>query len=163
MQFITIRRAVAQDAEHLTALIQASGAYRGEYASIISGYQVTADYLARHRVFVAIDAADQLLGFYALMLDPPELDLAFVSDDVQGVGVGRLLIEHMLRQAGEAGLTEVRVVAHPPAERFYRRLGAERVGTVAPSPPKISWKRPELRFTIAGPGAAEHTAVTATR
>jgi hypothetical protein len=53
----------------------------------------------------------------------------------------------MIGQAREAGLTDVRVVSHPPAEEFYRRLGAERVGTVAPSPPKVAWERPELRFT----------------
>ncbi|MEV7886969.1 GNAT family N-acetyltransferase [Streptomyces sp. NPDC002817] len=147
MQSTTIKRAVAQDAERLTRLIQNSGAYRGTYASIIAGYQVTADYITRHRVFVAVDAVERLQGFYALTLEPPELDLAFVADDVQGSGVGRLLIEHMIAQARAAGLTEVRVVSHPPAEEFYRRLGAERVGTVAPSPPKVHWERPELRFT----------------
>ncbi|MFJ5266726.1 GNAT family N-acetyltransferase [Streptomyces sp. NPDC088387] len=147
MQSMTIRRAVAPDAEHLTTLIQESSAYRGEYASIISGYKVTADYIARHRVFVAADAVDRLLGFDALVVEPPELDLAFVADSAQGTGIGRLLIEHMLGQARQVGLTDVRVVSHPPAEEFYRRLGAERVGTVAPSPPKVAWERPELRFT----------------
>lgn len=148
MESTTIRRAVAQDADRLTHLIQASGAYRGTYASIISGYRVTSDYITRHQVFVAVDAAEQLQGFYALTLEPPELDLAFVADAVQGGGVGRLLIEHMLGQARAAGLSEVRVVSHPPAEAFYRRLGAVRVGTLAPSPPKVSWARPELRFAI---------------
>ncbi|MEV5434484.1 GNAT family N-acetyltransferase [Streptomyces sp. NPDC052682] len=149
MQSTTIKRALAQDADRLTRLIQNSAAYRGPYASIISGYRVTADYINRHRVFVAVDAVERLQGFYALLLEPPELDLAFVADDVQGRGVGRLLIEHMLSQARAADLTEVRVVAHPPAEEFYRRLGAVRVGTVAPSPPKVDWERPELRFTTA--------------
>lgn len=135
--------------ERLTALIQESGAYRGTYASIISGYRVTADYIARHRVFVAVDADGRLLGFYALVVEPPELDLAFVADDAQGRGVGRLLIEHMIGQAREAGLTDVRVVSHPAAEEFYRHLGAERVGTIAPSPPKVAWERPELRFRAA--------------
>ncbi|GGR86623.1 N-acetyltransferase [Streptomyces aureoverticillatus] len=149
MQSTAIKRAVGQDAERLTALVRGSGAYRGQYASIISGYRVTADYIARHRVFMAVGADSRLLGFYALVLDPPELDLMFVADEAQGMGIGRLLVEHMTDQAGEAGLSDVRVVAHPPAERFYRRLGADRVGTVAPSPPKVAWERPELRFSIA--------------
>ncbi|MER6141848.1 GNAT family N-acetyltransferase [Streptomyces sparsogenes] len=148
MRTTTIRRAVAQDAEHLTALIQASGAYQGTYASIISGYRVSADYINRHQVFAAVDAAGRLSGFYALILDPPELDLAFVADDAQGRGVGRLLVEHMIGQARDAGLTAVRVVAHPPAEDFYRRMGAVRVGTVAPTHPKVTWERPELRFSL---------------
>ncbi|MFH8367234.1 GNAT family N-acetyltransferase [Streptomyces sp. NPDC018031] len=144
----TIKRAAAADATPLTDLIHASAAYRGDYASIISGYRVTADYLARHQVFKAVDGAGRLLGFYALVLEPAELDLAFVADEAQGAGIGRLLIEHMKAQAFRVGLGAVRVVAHPPAERFYRRLGAERVGTVAPSPPAVTWARPELRFAI---------------
>jgi GNAT superfamily N-acetyltransferase len=149
MQSTMIRRAVEQDAERLTALVQGSGAYRGQYASIISDYRVTPDYIARHRVFAAVDMAGQVLGFYALVLDPPELDLIFIGDDAQGLGIGRLLVEHMIGQAAKAGVSDVRVVSHPPAEKFYRRLGAERVGTVAPSPPKVAWERPELRFIIA--------------
>lgn len=148
MQAATIRRATAEDADPLTALMQASAAYRGRYASILDGYRVTADYITRHTVFVASDEAGSLLGFYALVLQPPELDLAFVADDAQGTGLGRRLVEHMLGEAREAGLTEVRVVSHPPAEEFYRRLGAKRVGTLAPSPPKVTWERPDLRFTL---------------
>ncbi|MEU0009525.1 GNAT family N-acetyltransferase [Streptomyces sp. NPDC006314] len=159
MQSTTIRRAIAQDAQRLTSLIQQSSAYQGQYASIISGYRVTAEYIARHGVFVAVDASDQILGFYSLVLEPSELDLAFVSDEAQGLGIGRHLVEHMIVQAGEAGLTSVRVVAHPPAEEFYRRMGAKRVGTVAPSPPKVAWERPELQFTI--PTVLQ--AITATR
>ncbi|MFD9902981.1 GNAT family N-acetyltransferase [Streptomyces sp. NPDC059063] len=146
---VEIRRAAAPDAERLTALIHASAAYQGEYARIIAGYRVEADYIARHAVHLAEDAAGRLLGFYSLVLDPPELDLAFVADDLQGQGIGRLLIDHMLDGAREAGLTGVRVVSNPPAEGFYRSMGAQRVGTVAPAPPKITWERPDLWFTVA--------------
>lgn len=148
MQSITIRRAAVQDAERLTSLVRQSGAYQGQYASIIAGYRVTPEYVARHRVFAAVDPTGRPMGFYSLVLDPPELDLAFVADEAQGLGVGRLLIRHMLGQAAEAGLTGVRVVSHPPAEGFYRCLGAERVGTIAPSPPEVAWERPELRFAV---------------
>ncbi|MFG3117285.1 GNAT family N-acetyltransferase [Streptomyces sp. NPDC048197] len=144
----TIRRATTADAARLTALVRSSGAYRGTYAPIIAGYRVTADYLARHEVFLAADPADRLLGFYALVPDPPELDLAFVADEAQGRGIGRRLLAHMLGRAAQARLPEVRVVSHPPAEEFYLRLGAQRVGTVPPSPPKITWERPELRFAV---------------
>ncbi|OII69930.1 GNAT family N-acetyltransferase [Streptomyces sp. CC77] len=148
VQSMTIRRAVAHDAQRLTSLIRPSSAYQGRYASIVSGYRVTAEYIAQHRVFVAVDASDQILGFYALVLEPPELDLAFVADEAQGLGIGRHLIGHMAVQAREAGAASVRVVAHPPAEKFYLRMGAKRVGTVAPSPPKVAWERPDLQLTI---------------
>ncbi|MFI9061687.1 GNAT family N-acetyltransferase [Streptomyces sp. NPDC053429] len=162
MQSMTIRRALARDAERLTALVQESGAYSGAYASIISGYRVTADYIARHEVFVAVGQDGRVLGFYALVLDPPELDLAFVADDAQGAGVGRLLVRHMTGRARDAGLPGVKVVAHPPAEEFYRRLGARRVGVVAPTPPRIGWERPQLWFdTGAGTPAAATSGVAA--
>ncbi|MGI5458778.1 GNAT family N-acetyltransferase [Streptomyces sp. CA-249302] len=114
-------------------MIHASGACQREHASIIDGYRVDAEYIARHPVYLAQDASERLLGFYSLVLQPPELDLAFVADDLQGAGVGRLLISHMLGQAREAGLAEVRVVSNPPAEGFYARMGAERVGTMGPA------------------------------
>lgn len=148
MQSTRIERADARDADRLTALVQSSGAYRGRYHSIIDGYRLTPEYVERHQVFMSLDAPGGLLGFYALVLDPPELDLAFVADHAQGMGIGRRLVTHMVDRARSFGLREVRVVSHPPAEQFYRRLGAEPVGTVPPTPPQISWERPELRFTI---------------
>lgn len=149
MHSITIKRAVEQDAEHLTHLMRESKAYQGIYASIVADYPVTGEYVARHRVFKAVGPEEQLLGFYSLMLEPPELDLAFVSNDVQRMGIGRRLIAHMLDQARQAGAAAVRVVSHPKAEWFYRTLGAERVGSVPPAPPRTTWERPELRFVIA--------------
>ncbi|MFE2323319.1 GNAT family N-acetyltransferase [Streptomyces sp. NPDC059385] len=152
---LNIRRATEQDVAVLTALVQESGAYQGQYATAISGYQVTPDYIDRNLVFTAVDSTGRSVGFYSLVLDPAELDLAFVSDEAQGMGIGRLLMEHMLDQAGQAGLTQVRVVSNPPAEQFYRRMGAEPVGTVPASPPRVTWVRPELRFTV--PRSADGT------
>ncbi|NUT94489.1 MAG: GNAT family N-acetyltransferase [Saccharothrix sp.] len=127
--------------------MHASGAYQGDYASILEGYRVTPEYVERHPVYAAV-SDDVLLGFYALILDPPELDIAFVADEAQGRGIGRSLIDHMRAQARAAGLVTVRVVSHPPAERFYLAMGAQRVGTVPAKPPKVHWERPELLFTI---------------
>lgn len=147
MTDMTIRRAEAADAARLTGLIQASGAYRGEYFAMIDGYEVTPDHLARHEVRMAVDSTDdRLLGFYALIHEPAELDLMFVADEAQGLGVGRQLIADMLDRARAAGITSVKVVSHPPAERFYLRMGAERTGTRPPQP-RTPWEQPELRFT----------------
>ncbi|MEV6978212.1 GNAT family N-acetyltransferase [Kitasatospora sp. NPDC093806] len=145
-----IKPAEASDADRLTALIQNCSAYRGAYAAMIAGYRVTPEYLARHEVHLAVRAADDLLlGFYALVTDPvPDLDLMFVADEAQGLGIGRLLITHMLDRARAVGITGgIKVVSHPPAEAFYLRMGAERVGTF-PAKPPIGWDRPELRFTV---------------
>ncbi|MEV4502734.1 GNAT family N-acetyltransferase [Streptomyces klenkii] len=144
-----IRRATAADATHLTQLVRGSGAYRGGYAAMVADYEVTAEYVAAHEVYVAEGTDGRLLGFYALLLGPPaELDLMFVADDAQGLGVGRRLATHMRERARAAGLASVRVVSHPPSEGFYRSVGAVRVGTVPATLPAITWERPELRFAL---------------
>ncbi|MCP3819682.1 GNAT family N-acetyltransferase [Streptomyces sp. A3M-1-3] len=145
-----IRRATARDAKRLTRLVRTSRAYEGPYAPMVAGYRVGPDYIETHEVFVAIGADDRLLGFYALVLSPPELDLMFVADAAQGLGIGRRLVEHMTGEARRAGLTGVRVVSHPPAEGFYRSVGAVRVGTEAANPPAVMWDRPELVIPVDG-------------
>ncbi|MFE6458995.1 GNAT family N-acetyltransferase [Streptomyces cinereoruber] len=160
MSDITIRRATADDSRRLTRLVRGSRAYRGDYAAMVEGYQVGGPYIEHHPVFVAVGedgnengnrdggSGGKVLGFYALLVDEAELDLAFVADGAQGLGIGRLLMEHMTGQAKDAGLGSVRVVAHPPAEEFYLRTGAVRTGTVPPSG-RIHWERPELRYDVA--------------
>ncbi|MEV5611209.1 GNAT family N-acetyltransferase [Streptomyces sp. NPDC052225] len=146
---VTVRRATARDARRLTRLVRGSRAYEGPYAAMVADYRVGPDYIDAHRVFVAVDEADdRVLGFYALVLAPPELDLMFVADSAQGLGIGRLLIAHMHTEARAAGLDHVRVVSHPPAEGFYRSMGARRTGTVLARPPAVAWDRPELEFTV---------------
>ncbi|MEU0134618.1 GNAT family N-acetyltransferase [Streptomyces sp. NPDC006296] len=145
---VRIRRAVARDARRLTRLVTRSGAYRGPYAPLVEGYKVGPDYIEAHEVHAAVDDDGRVLGFYALVTSPPELDLMFVADEAQGRGIGRLLIAHLRERARHAGLTGVRVVAHPPAEGFYRGVGARRTGTVAARPPAVMWDRPELLLTV---------------
>ncbi|MFI8090682.1 GNAT family N-acetyltransferase [Streptomyces sp. NPDC086080] len=148
---ITIRRALARDAKRLTRLVRGSGAYEGMYASAVAGYRVGPDYIEAHRAFVAVGGDEhggRVLGFYSLVLAPPELDLLFVADDVQGRGVGRLLVAHMRSEARAAGLDRVLVVSHVPAEDFYHRVGAVRTGTVRASPPAVPWDRPAFEFRI---------------
>ncbi|QNS07781.1 GNAT family N-acetyltransferase [Streptomyces xanthii] len=146
---VTVRRAVARDARRLTRIVQGSRAYEGHYAAMVAGYRVTSGYIEAHRVFAAVDRADdRVLGFYALLVDAAELDLMFVADDAQGLGIGRLLVDHMRGEARAAGLDRVRVVAHPPAEGFYRGMGALRTGTAPAQPPAVGWERPELEFAV---------------
>ncbi|MCZ9346330.1 GNAT family N-acetyltransferase [Streptomyces sp. TRM76130] len=148
---ITVRRAVARDAQRLTRLVRGSGAYAGQYAAAVAGYRVGPDYIEAHRVFVAVGADEQggrILGFYSLVLAPPELDLLFVADAAQGRGIGRLLVAHMWSEARAAGLDRVKVVSHRPAEGFYARVGAVRTGTALANPPAVPWDRPEFEFRV---------------
>jgi GNAT superfamily N-acetyltransferase len=142
---IEIVRATPGQAGTLTALMHASSAYQGDYASILDGYAVTPEYVQAHRTFTATREGE-ILGFYTLLA--AELDLLFVADRAQGLGIGARLIEHMLAEARERGLDSVRVVSHPPALAFYVRMGARRTGTIPANPPKVRWDRPELRFDV---------------
>ncbi|RZU23776.1 acetyltransferase (GNAT) family protein [Streptomyces sp. BK239] len=142
---------MARDAKRLTRLVRGSSAYEGKYAAAVAGYRVGPDYIEAHRAFVAVGADEQggrALGFYSLVLSPPELDLLFVADEAQGRGVGRLLVAHMRSEARAAGLDSVRVVSHPPAAGFYHRAGAVRIGTALANPPAVPWDRPEFEFRV---------------
>ncbi|WP_438289961.1 GNAT family N-acetyltransferase [Streptomyces sp. HUAS TT7] len=143
---VSVRRATARDAKRLTRLVRTSSAYEGPYAPMIAGYRVGPDYIETHEVYVAVGTDGRVLGFYALILNPPELDLMFVADSAQGLGIGRLLMAHMKGEARAAGLDSVRIVSHPPAEGFYLSVGARRTGTVAAHPPAVMWDRPELEL-----------------
>lgn len=148
---ITIRRAVAGDAKRLTRLVRGSSAYAGRYAAAVAGYRVGADYIEAHCTYVAVGADEdggRVLGFYSLVLAPPELDLLFVADDMQGRGIGRMLVAHMQAEARAAGIDRIRVVSHVPAEDFYHRVGAVRTGTVLANPPAVPWDRPLFEFRI---------------
>ncbi|MGW2787652.1 GNAT family N-acetyltransferase [Streptomyces populi] len=148
---IAIRRAVARDAKRLTRLVRGSRAYEGRYSAMVADYRVGPDYIETHRVFVAFAADEEenrVLGFYSLVLVPPELDLLFVADAAQGRGIGWLLVTHLKSEARAAGLDRLRVVSHPPAEGFYLSVGAVHTGTVAANPPSVMWDRPELEFLI---------------
>ncbi|WP_078960078.1 GNAT family N-acetyltransferase [Streptomyces sp. NRRL B-24085] len=148
---VTIRRAVAQDAKRLTRLVRGSGAYAGKYAAAVEGYRVGPDYIEAHRTFVAVGGDEhggRILGFYSLVLAPPELDLLFVADEAQGRGIGRQLVAHMQAEAGAVGLDHVKVVSHLPAEDFYHRVGAVRTGTEPANPPAVPWDRPTFEFRI---------------
>ena len=147
MQGVAIRSAKATDLQAVNALMHGSSAYQGDYYAIIENYFVTEQYLAANQVFVA-EQNGKLLGFYGLIVgDIPDLDLMFVSDAAQGLGVGRMLFEHMKQAAGQKGIANVQIGAHPSAVGFYERMGAVRVGTCPPTP-KISWARPLLKLHI---------------
>ncbi|MCP3803639.1 GNAT family N-acetyltransferase [Allokutzneria sp. A3M-2-11 16] len=148
MRETRIRPARAADAEAITELVHASSAYQGSYASILDGYAVSGAQVEATVTFVAEDDVGAVVGCYSLVPGNAELDLLFVADAAQGTGLGARLVQHMLERARDLGLREVRVVSHPPAEGFYLRTGARRVGVVPAKPPKVPYERPELRWNL---------------
>lgn len=128
----------------INEITRSSSAYGGDYQAMVQGIEVTREQLERDDCFVAVEGS-QVLGYYSLMLDPPDLDLMFVADAAQGRGVGRLLIEHLRNHARSLGIDAVRIVSHPPAATFYERMGAVRVGT-KPAKGRTTWDRPVFRL-----------------
>lgn len=144
---ISLRPATAADLDRINSLIQSSAAYSGAYRGIIEGYVVTAGQIERDHMVVA-EREGQLLGLYSLVTDgTPELDLMFVADEAQGLGIGALLFEDMRRTASSLGLAHVMIVSHPPSVGFYERMGAVRRGIKPPSG-KVAWERPVLELSL---------------
>jgi GNAT superfamily N-acetyltransferase len=145
---ILIRRATQSDRHRLTELMHSSSAYRGKYAAILADYEISDEQIETDLMYVA-EYQCLLLGFFSLtgLRNTPELDLMFVSDEAQGKGIGRLLFDHLRTVAREHGVTRIHIVAHPPAEQFYLRMGAARVGTKEAGG-SVSWTRPVLSLEI---------------
>lgn len=138
-----LSRAQISDAAPLTALMLSSQAYTGEYRAILKDYTITPRQIKRDLIYLARGDED-LAGFYSLRVYPEaELDLMFVADKIQGFGLGYKLFEHMREQARALGIRVVKIVSHPPACEFYRRMGAKLVGNRKPSG-SVSWERPIL-------------------
>ena len=139
-----IRMAQADDCDALTALMLRSTAYEGRYRRMIENYPVTPTMVERNEVWIA-QQEGKIVAFYRLDIPNADLDLMFVDDDGQGSGIGRAIFEHMKTFAASRGLSEIQIVAHPPAADFYRRMGAIDVG-VHKARDADSWDRPILRL-----------------
>lgn len=145
-----IRRASAEDAPTLNAIVHNSESHKGDYAPMLDGYEITAEQIARDEIHLA-EENGATLGFYSLMLGAaPELDLLFVDDAAQGRGIGRLLMKHMTELAARHGVAAVKIVSHPPAADFYRGLGAIDVGYAYPMG-RVTWVRPIFSLAVSPP------------
>jgi GNAT superfamily N-acetyltransferase len=149
---VAIRPAIGRDCAALTAMVRQSGAYHGRYHVMVANQTIDVGYLQAHPVRVAVIGAE-VVGFYSLLVagcrvdGEGELDFMFVADRHQGRGVGRQLFDDLRQMAASLGLRRIHIVSHPPAERFYRARGAERVGEVPPSG-GVTWSRPHLLLSL---------------
>jgi GNAT superfamily N-acetyltransferase len=148
-----IRDAQAADAPALTRLVRNSGAYDGTYRVMVASQLIDPAYLAANPTRVSVDEREEIVGFASLLVPgrgvagEAELDFMFVADDRQGRGIGRALMADAVAVGRRMGIGRIHIVSHPPAEPFYRSVGAERVGEVPPAG-RITWSRPLLRLDI---------------
>jgi GNAT superfamily N-acetyltransferase len=148
-----IRDARSTDGPALTRMVRDSGAYDGEYRVMVAPQLIDDGYLAANPTRVCVDDQGTIVGFASLLVPgrgvagEAELDFMFVADDQQGRGIGRALMDDVVAVSRELGVGRLHIVSHPPSEGFYRSVGAERVGEIAPGG-RISWSRPLLRLDI---------------
>jgi GNAT superfamily N-acetyltransferase len=148
-----IRDAQPTDAPVLTEIVRSSGAYDGTYRIMVASQVIDAAYLAANPTRVCVDGHGAIVGFASLLVPgrgvagEAELDFMFVADDRQGCGLGRALMADVVAVSTRRGIERIHIVSHPPAEAFYRSVGAVRVGEIPPTG-RITWTRPLLQLDI---------------
>ncbi len=135
--FPIIRAATAEDADALSAVAMRSKAYWGYSPAFmescrseltVSQEQILSDDCDYQ---VAIEGA-MASGFYALrMLSDIEFELEalFVEPERIGYGIGRLLIQHALRELARKHAEILLIQGDPNAASFYVAAGARHIGT----------------------------------
>lgn len=149
-----IRRARADEAGRLSEIARRAKAAWGYPPEWLCAWQseltITAEYIGEHHVLVAegptgVDAvaALEVAGTEA------KLEHLWVDPVHEGGGIGRALVQQVLGLAAELECHQVSVVSDPNAEAFYKRLSAERAGSLpAPMPGAPSRSLPVLRFVL---------------
>jgi GNAT superfamily N-acetyltransferase len=164
---LIIRPATAADAPTLTEIAHAAKRHWGYPRSWIEAWRhvltLTPHYIARHRVFVAVEGA-RAVGFYALEDEGDRWSLGhmWVLPDRIGSGVGRFLFSDAARRAGAIRPGVLRIESDPYAEGFYLRMGAERVGTVAADVEGTQRVLPLLELQVPADGAMAGDSPTVT-
>jgi ribosomal protein S18 acetylase RimI-like enzyme len=129
-----IIRARPEDADALTQIAFAAKRHWGYPEHWIESWR---DILTMRPEFIAANIAccavedDRAVGFYVLTTesDGLHLDHLWIVPDAMRRGIGRALFEHATAQAQNSGVHSIKIEADPNAEGFYKRMGAERVGT----------------------------------
>jgi GNAT superfamily N-acetyltransferase len=134
---VRIRQARPDEAEALSALALRSKGYWGYDQAFLDACRgepaIAPHEIGPHRISVAEDDADEVLGLASLEGSAPvgALGMMFVEPRAIGRGIGRALYAHVLATARELGFTRLTIDADPNAEPFYRAMGARLIGTTS--------------------------------
>jgi GNAT superfamily N-acetyltransferase len=122
---LLIRPALPEHAAELQGLVRA---VRGGAVPRLSP-----EYVQAHTVCEAREGT-RLDGFYAIESGPAGWRLAhlWVAAAHAGRGRGRWMLTDAVRRARRLGADVLRFTAEPEAERFFERMGAQRVDSGAP-------------------------------
>jgi ribosomal protein S18 acetylase RimI-like enzyme len=142
---ISIRRAVAEDAQKIGAVFDAAvregWTYLGELArtpmfSPDEWDKLVEEHAPPNVLLVAVDKSGAVIGYTAVHPRQGEMFLLFVHPAHAGRGVGRLLLDAAHEALRAAGCLEAFLYTHEANERalaFYERAGYRRDGSVRES------------------------------
>jgi len=129
------RRAMASDAENLTALMRRAKAHWGYPEEWMQAWQqeltMTPEWINNNTVVLLI-VNHNVIGFYGLefQTNVAYLNHLWIEPHFIGVGFGKALFLNACQNVGDANYSIVELNADPNAEDFYLHLGAIRVGEV---------------------------------
>jgi len=131
---LEVLRAASRNVEQINAVIEAakrSWNYdQGYLEAAIPLLRIDEEYLGRCACFEArLDR--RIVGFGAVEKRDAVvavLEHLWVLPSVQRRGIGRTLFEKCSEAARQEGCRVMQIVSDPPAEGFYRKVGAKRVG-----------------------------------
>jgi GNAT superfamily N-acetyltransferase len=129
-----IVRAKPEDAETLTQIAHAAKRHWDYPERWIEAWRdiltMRPEFIAANIAFCAVEDG-RAVGFYVLTTesDAIHLDHLWINPAAMRRGTGRALFEHSVNQARTAGFDLIKIEADPNAEGFYKRMGAQRVGT----------------------------------
>jgi len=132
---IQIRRAQPNEADVLTEIAHAAKRHWGYPENWIEHWKddltITADFIANNEMYVAING-EEIAGCCALVMRDSlaELEHMWIRPEHMGNGVGRALFNKIMERAMAFDAKTVELSADPNAERFYKRMGATRIGEI---------------------------------
>ena len=153
---LQIRRATPDESDKLTALAHAAKRHWNYPQEWINSWKsdltLAPEFIANNEVFVAT-VDDTIAGCCALVTTEglAELEHMWIDPGQMGKGIGRALFDHAKRRAIEHGFSELELSADPNAERFYERMGAQRIGDVPADMFGQSRVLPRMRINLDEP------------
>lgn len=133
----TIRPAMPDEATYLSSLAMRSKAYWEYSPEFMESCrsELTVDpkqMLSDEFDYVVALENESIVGFYAIEAVSGtefELEALFVEPVRIGCGIGRLLVQHAVRNVADKGGETLLIQGDPNATRFYSDAGARRIGS----------------------------------
>lgn len=131
-----IRRAVASEADAISALTVRSKAHWGYSAAFMTACHeeltVTQENISDpERDYFVCEDAGEIVGYFALAPTSAferELEALFVDPPRIGSGYGRILFEYAIEVASKRGAKCLLIQSDPNAAAFYEAVGATNIG-----------------------------------